>query len=102
MVNDHEHFLNNLTAAPQDISRPVLEDLISKGYQTVRWVSSPSAVDGKCISMDGEMFPIQEFISNLQHDAPVYEKTHVGCTCTVVVSGEGLNDVVVNAFGIVG
>ena len=36
----------------------------------------------------------------LQHNAPIYEKTHVGCRCAVVVTGDGKPDVVVTAFGI--
>ncbi len=96
----HEHFKKSITAAPQDVSLPVLEELLAQGYQTVVWRTNPGATDGPCIAADGNTYTLADFISGLQHAAPFYEKTHVGCRCTAVVSGPGLEDKVVTAFGI--
>lgn len=102
-MDSHDHFLS-LFAAPQDVSLPVLEELLREGYTEGRWVKSPSATDDKCIFMDTQSWSLEEFLEGpggygLQHAAPFYERTHVGCHCTLVVTGPGLPEVVVNAFG---
>jgi len=101
-MHSHKDFLANLTAAPQDVSRPVFEQLIAEGYADTLWNTSASATDAACIARNLERMPLADMIANLQHDAPIYEKTHVGCTCSVTVSGAGKPDVVVNAFGRIG
>ncbi len=88
-------------AAPQDISRPIFEDLLSRGYVDTQWETNPGATDGPCLVKNGDRLPLAELIAGLVHDAPIYEKTHVGCKCQVIVSGPDLPDIVVNAFGIV-
>jgi hypothetical protein len=103
-MKSHEQFKHQLTAAPQDVSLPVFEELKSQGYDKATWHTSPGATDGPCIAKNDDSWSLEEFLlgptgAGLQHAAPVYERTHVGCHCSVVVSGPGLPDVIVTAFG---
>jgi len=103
-MDSHEKFKLSLLGAPQDVSLQTFEELQGQGYDKVDWHTSPSAKDAPCLVVGGESWPMDEFLmgpggGGLQHAAPMYERTHVGCNCTVVVSGPGLSDVVVNAFG---
>lgn len=102
-MKNHNDFIASLKteAAPQDVSLPVLEQLLGEGYDTCTWNTSPSATDGPCISMGGEVIPLADFIANLMYAAPLFEKTHVGCHCSVSVSGPGLDPREVSAFGFV-
>lgn len=104
-VLSHKRFTELLTAAPQDVSLPILKRLASQGYKMTRWATSSGAKDAECIAKDGDVLPLADFISGLSHAAPFYEErggkgTHIGCHCTVVVSGPGKKDVIVSAFGI--
>ncbi len=96
----HNDFVKSLMAAPQDVSLPILRKLLAQGYKTVTWRTSESAMDAECISKDGDRFDLRTFISGLRHNAPIYEKTHVGCSCSVVLESPGKKPVIVNAFGI--
>lgn len=98
-MKPHDDFRQQVTAAPQDVSLPVLEELLADGYDTVGWHTNPGATDGPCISRDGERFALADFISGLQHAAPIFEKTHVGCKCLITVSGPGKEDVNVDYTG---
>ena len=98
-MQSHQHFMGSLLGAPQDVSRPVFEELIGEGYNEGAWETNPSATDGPCVAMNGTRLSLQDLISNLQHDAPIFEKTHPGCHCGVRCTGEGKPDVVVGAFG---
>lgn len=107
-MESHQHFLNSISAAPQDVSLPVLQDLLGKGYDTTVWQTYPASTDPICVAKNGDRVPLADFISGLQHNAPFYEGSstgahgaHVGCRCSVLVSGPGLEDVQVNAFGLV-
>ena len=95
----HEQWLAGLRGAPQDVSLPILEDLLSQGYADTDWETNTAAQDAPCIAKDGDKQPLADFISGLQHAAPVFEKTHVGCKCTIKVTGPGLPEVRVTAFG---
>jgi hypothetical protein len=95
----HSQFAKSITAAPQDVSLPVFQELLGQGYDSVLWRTNPGATDGPCLVRNGDTFPLADFISGLQYAAPIYEKTHVGCKCQMVVSGPGLPEVIVTAFG---
>ncbi len=83
----------------QDLSRPVLEDLMGQGYTIVQW-NSGSSTHGQCLELNNQQWMIQDFLSGLAHDAPIFERSHPGDkSCTLVVSGEGLPQVVVDSFG---
>lgn len=103
-MQPHDEFAHRITAAPQDVSLPVFEELQGQGYNRVKWHTSPGATDGPCIAKNDDDWDLGEFLlgptgAGLQHAAPIYERTHVGCHCAVTVSGPGLPDVIVTAFG---
>lgn len=83
----------------QDMSRPILEDLLGQGYQLVTWDSGTST-HSLCVELNNQQWTLEDFVSNLNHDAPLFEKSHPGdISCSVVVSGEGLQPVRVDSFG---
>lgn len=83
----------------QDLSRPVLEDLLQKGYQLVTW-DSGNSTHSVCIDLDKQVWELEQFLQGLQHDAPLFERSHPGdASCTLIVSGEGLPPVRVDSFG---
>jgi hypothetical protein len=90
-----------ITAAPQDVSLPIFRSLKAKGYKSTRWHTNAGATDVPCLSKDGDVQDLNSFLFGLQHAAPIYEKTHVGCKCTIEVTAKGKPSVMVNAFGIV-
>ena len=101
-IPSHEDFIAAaVQGAPQDVSLPIIKDLFEKGYVEGHWNSNPSSLDIPCLSRNGERFQVEQFINETTHDAFFYSHTHVGCKCSVTLSGPGLPDVVVGAFGII-
>lgn len=99
-ITSHDEFLASVVqAAPQDVSAPIFERLLSEGYTETEWVTNPGATDGPCIAKNGDKMPLIEFLANTMYNAPIYSKTHVSCKCSVRVSGPDKQDVIVNAFG---
>jgi hypothetical protein len=83
----------------QDMSRPVLEDLLGNGYSIVQW-NSGNSTHGICVELNNQQWTLEDFLTGLVHDAPIFERSHPGDkNCTLVVSGEGLPQVVVDSFG---
>lgn len=83
----------------QDMSRPVLEELLNHGYSVVQWDSGQTA-HSVCIELNNQQWTLEDFLSGLVHDAPIFERSHPGdANCTVIVSGEGLPSVRVDSFG---
>jgi hypothetical protein len=102
-MKSHDEFLKQmkLEAAPQDVSMPILEDLLSQGYDTARCRVNPSAIDTICLAGDGDVLPLADFIEGgREHNAPAFSARHVGCQCAWIITGPALPDVVVTAFGI--
>ncbi len=94
----------SVEAAPQDVSLPILKKLSRKGYDTGTWRTSASATDGPCIAKDGDVEQLKMYFTGLRHNAPIFEKTHVGCKCFIEVTSvkkPKLPPVMVSAFGIV-
>lgn len=86
----------------QDESRPTLESLLSEGYDTVIWDASNS-MHGICREVHDQQWALEDFISGLEHDAPIFEKTHPGdANCFLVVTGPDLPPVTVDSYGNVG
>jgi len=85
----------------QDVSLPVFEDLLEEGYDTATFVAHPHAC-AYCKKRNGMKWKLKDFISNLQYDAPIFEKAaHVNAQSNIKVSdskGE-LEDVYVNYAG---
>jgi len=83
----------------QDLSRPVLEELLNRGYSVVQWDSGQS-VHSVCLELNNQQWNLVDFLSNLHHDAPIFERSHPNDTnCTLIVSGDGLPNVRVDSFG---
>ena len=83
---------------PTDTSLPTLEILLNEGYDTVEWEASPTTIDAECLSLDGQKWPLEEFINNTSYGAPIFSKSHVGCKCTISVTGPGLPDKKIMAY----
>ena len=83
----------------QDATRPILEDLQSQGYTTIQWDASNSR-HSVCLELDRQQWTIEDFLSGLSHDAPMFERSHPGDTgCSVIVSGPDLPTLSVDSFG---
>jgi hypothetical protein len=87
-------------AAEQDVSLPILQDLELMGYTDIKFeVSSESCPI--CQSLNGRTWTLKEFISGLNHNAPIFEHSHIGCKDYIVVSGEGKEEIKINYKGVV-
>ena len=89
-------------AAYQDMSMDQLQPLLDDGYDLVVWQSSYSPCP-TCQALEGATWSLAEFISGLTHNAPMFEHSHVNCSCTLNIqssmddTGEKM-DVQVQAF----
>jgi hypothetical protein len=69
----------------KDRSRPILQALLAKGYDTVQWDSGASNHD-VCVALHGKRWTLKSFLSGLRHDAPIFERSHPGDeSCSVIV-----------------
>lgn len=78
-------------AAQQDESLGQLMDLKNQGYTTCVWQQSWAACM-KCRGMHGLSYDITSFMSGLMHSAPIFERAHVNCRCTVLVQNPTTGD----------
>jgi len=69
----------------QDMSMPVLQDLLDQGYDQCIWRLSTlhDEQDGYdiCDELAGNEFSIEALISEADYEAPIFSKSHVGCAC---------------------
>jgi hypothetical protein len=103
-MNTHNEFLANILGVRQDVSLPILQDLRNQGYDSVTWHTNPGSVNPVDISLDGNTWTLDEFLYGLMYDAPIFERTHVQCLCSISVTSSTipeLPEVFVNANGIV-
>jgi hypothetical protein len=82
----------------QDLTRPTLESLLQQGYTTVQWDSQGSR-EPKCMELQNMQWTLADFLTGLMHDAPMFEKSHPGCLCKIVVTGPGMQNTVIDTFG---
>ena len=83
----------------QDMSRMALENLLNSGYNLAKWDSGMST-HSVCIELNDQVWNLDEFISGLEHDAPIFEKSHPGdSNCTVIVVGDNVPPVRVDSYG---
>jgi len=83
----------------EDLSLPVLQNLLRDGYQIVQWDSGPST-HSVCLELNEQQWNLEDFLTGLRHAAPIFERTHPGdASCAVVVSGENLPTVRVDSYG---
>jgi hypothetical protein len=98
-METHDQFAGRVLGAPKDVSLPILEGLLAEGYDQTRWRTSAGATDSPCLVKNGDVQDLPSFVQGLMYEAPIFEKTHVGCKCGVEVTGPELPDVFVTAFG---
>lgn len=83
----------------QDLTRPILEDLSRQGYQVVIW-DAGNSTHGVCRELDKQQWTLEDFLTGLSHDAPMFERSHPGDTnCSIFVQGQDLPTVRVDSFG---
>lgn len=69
----------------KDKSRPLLQTLLHRGYDTVEWDSGSSTHD-VCLALAGQRWDLNQFLQGLAHDAPLFERSHPGDKmCSVLV-----------------
>ena len=83
---------------PQDESTQKLKDAQTLGYTTVEWHAGSGSCE-KCKSHDLHTWTIADFLANLSHDAPVFERSHVGCrSCHLIVTGPEMEPIQVGPY----
>lgn len=90
----------------KDRSRPVLQTLMARGYDTLEWDSGASVCEN-CMPLDGQRWDLKQFLAGLRHDAPIFERSHPGDkSCQVIVycrdkaKSRRLRPVRVNSWGL--
>ena len=84
----------------QDVSLPVFEDLLNQGYNMITLVAWSGACN-YCKQRNGKTMSLSNWLSQLQHEAPVFEAFHVNSQSELKVwdkTGQ-LPDVYVNYEG---
>ncbi len=83
----------------QDMSRPILEQLLGNGYEVVEWDSGHST-HALCVELNHQKWVLEDFLTGLQHDAPIFERAHPGDqSCSLLVSGSDVPTVRVDSYG---
>jgi hypothetical protein len=83
----------------QDLTGPVLENLLHNGYTQVTWNSNGSH-HGECRDLNRQVWDLQDFLATTEYDAPLFSRSHPGdASCTLTVSGQGLPPVEVDSYG---
>lgn len=83
----------------QDMTGPVLENLLSDGYSQVTWNSNGSR-HSECRNLNRQVWDLQDFLNTTEYDAPLFSRSHPGdASCTLIVSGEGVPNVEVDSYG---
>jgi hypothetical protein len=79
----------------EDTSATVLRQWLDAGFRECAWhyMDEPWQDNAKwmemggvcptCNALDGQHFKIAEMLEGLAHNAPKYEKAHVGCKCLI-------------------
>jgi DNA-binding transcriptional ArsR family regulator len=84
--------MRKVVAQNVDETLSVLKDLLREGYDTVTFLANPRACN-ICRRLDGESRSLRRHLAGLRYDAPLFEWSHVNCSCSLLVTGEGLEDV---------
>lgn len=71
---------------PQDDSATALHSALRAGYTHAQWITNPEHdyedyPNCGCPEMNGQILTIEEMVTGLNYNAPMFEKTHVGCKC---------------------
>ena len=83
----------------QDMTGPVLQNLLQDGYTQVTWNSNGSH-HSQCRDLNRQVWDLQDFLNTTEYDAPLFSRSHPGDqSCTLIVSGQGLPNVEVDSYG---
>lgn len=83
----------------QDMTGPVLDNLLNSGYTQVMWNSNGSH-HGPCRDLNKQVWDLQDFLRTTEYDAPLFSRSHPGdSSCTLTVSGPGLPSIEVDSYG---
>ena len=83
----------------QDMTGPVLENLLHNGYTQVTWNSNGSH-HGECRDLNRQVWDLQNFLETTEYEAPLFSRSHPGdASCTLIISGQGLPQVEVDSYG---
>lgn len=83
----------------QDMTGPVLDNLLNSGYTQVMWNSNGSH-HSECRDLNKQVWDLQDFLRTTEYDAPLFSRSHPGdVSCTLTVSGPGLPPVEVDSYG---
>jgi len=84
-------------AGIQDDSEGYLRDLMAQGYTFCQWAKGPTACS-HCVMLHGRRWRLVDFVANLRFSAPIFERSHCNCKCSIIVSGPGQVDEQVYAY----
>ena len=82
-----------IIAVQEDSSATTLQAWLDNGYRELVWIyqdepwqdtkkwQEMGGVCPTCYALDGQHFKIVDMLEGLAHNAPKYEKAHVGCKC---------------------
>ena len=87
-----------ILSANQDQTLDKLKDLLSKGFNKVTWRTTEPYCR-ICQDLDEKEWSLKDFIHDLDHDAPIFEHSHVNCDCEIVVSNNDGDEIVLNWEG---
>ena len=77
---------------PQDDSTEVLSDCVRAGYTHAVWnLHENHPKEDICDQLHATVFSLQDLLipeAGLQHNAPIFERSHVGCGCWLLVYSE--------------
>lgn len=83
----------------QDMTGPVLQNLLQDGYTQVMWNSNGSH-HAPCRDLNKQVWDLQDFLATTEYDAPLFSRSHPGDqSCTLIVSGQGLPNVEIDSYG---
>ena len=66
------------------------------------WQTASTQSCFRCQDLNGQQWSLMDFLSNLNHAAPIAEHGHPNDNCTLSVSGDGVNPVIVDYNGNIG
>ncbi len=83
----------------QDMTGPILTNLLNDGYTQVTWNSNGSH-HSECQDLNRQVWDLQNFLDTTEYDAPLFSRSHPGDqSCTLIVSGPNLTPVEIDSYG---
>lgn len=87
----------------QDMSTEVLMNAVQAGYTHAIWnLHELHPETDVCDTLHGKVFRLEDLVLGLQHNAPIFEKSHPNCICWLLVYSEydaDLKWIIIDAIG---